>query len=149
MSLRLFSRKKDEKMIIVLCTYPNREKAEDAAVQIVEKELAACVNIIKIENSVYRWKEKTENHPEFLLIIKTTEKAYKQLELFIKSAHPYDVPEILKLAVDGGNKEYIQWVTANTLSKLLRVPLDFKATNRASDPSKDETRARKPSTLSK
>lgn len=135
-------------MIIVLCTYPDKRKAEDAADSIVEKELAACVSILKIEKSVYRWKGRIERLPEHLLIIKSTRKAYKQLEAFIKSIHPHDVPEIVMLEVKEGNKDYLQWVDSNTLSRLLRVPLDLKATRRASDPSRESTKARKPRALS-
>ena len=97
-------------MIVVLSTYPDKEKAEDAAEQLVEKNLAACVNIIKIENSIYKWKGKIEKHPEWLLIIKTTEDAYAQLEKFIKENHPYEVCELIRLDVNGGNRDYIHWV---------------------------------------
>lgn len=97
-------------MIIVFSTYPDKEKAEDCAQKAVEKDLVACVNIVRIENSVYKWKGKTERHPEYLLIMKTTEKAYPQLEAFIKEHHPYEVPEIIYYEIKGGNKDYIDWV---------------------------------------
>jgi periplasmic divalent cation tolerance protein len=135
-------------MIIVLSTYPDKEKAEEAAKGIVEEELAACVSIIKIENSFYKWKGKLEAHGEYLLIIKTTKKAYTRLEMYIKEHHPYDVPEILFLKIGGGNKEYIQWMDSMTLSKLLTVPLDLSATKRAPVPVKESTKAKKPRTLS-
>jgi periplasmic divalent cation tolerance protein len=136
-------------MIVALSTYPSRETAEEGARSIVEKELAACVSIIKIEQSVYRWKGNIEIHPEYLLIIKTTPKAYMKLEMHIKETHPHKVPEIIYFEVKGGNKEYIQWVQASTLSKLLRVPLDLTALKRASDPSNELNSAKNPSVLSK
>ncbi|MBU0532487.1 divalent-cation tolerance protein CutA [Candidatus Micrarchaeota archaeon] len=129
-------------MKIVLSAYPDKEKAEEVATNLVEKELAACVNVIKVENSIYKWKGKIEKRPEYLLVIKTTEKAYKQLEMYIKQNHPYKVAEILKIDVEGGNTEYIQWIEESVLSKLLRVPLDFRATKRISES------AKKPRTLS-
>jgi len=103
-------------MIVVLSTYPDKEKAEEAAKLAVMKDLAACVNIVKIENSIYKWKDKIENHPEFLLIMKTTDGNYEKLEKFIKENHPYDVCELVKLDVKGGNKDYVQWVDS-TVSK--------------------------------
>lgn len=136
-------------MIIVLSTYPDRKSAEDAAEMLVEKELAACVSILKIEQSVYRWKGKTEKMPEYLLIIKTTQKAYPQLETEIKKTHPHKVPEIIYFEIKGGQKDYVGWVEANSLARLLSVPLDFIATKRAGDPSSELTSAKKPRTLSR
>ncbi len=104
-------------MIVVFSTYPDRKSADKAAEQLVGKKLAACVSVLKIEKSVYRWKGKMEKHPEHLLVIKTTRKTYPKLEAFIKQTHPHKVPEIIFLDVKGGNKDYIQWVGSETLSK--------------------------------
>jgi periplasmic divalent cation tolerance protein len=136
-------------MIIVLSTYPDRESAAKAAMDLVEKEFAACVSIIRIEDSIYRWRGKIEVHPEFLLLIKTTHKAYPRVEAHIKRTHPHKVPEIVFLEVKGGQKDYLEWIDANSLSRLLRVPLDLSAMKRASDPSSELMSARKPRTLSK
>lgn len=136
-------------MIIVLTTYPDMEKAEIAAEQLVNKELAACASIVKIERSIYRWKGKTEKHGEYLLMIKTKKQAYNQIERFIKENHPYEVPEIVYFEIDGGNNDYLSWVDGTTLSKLLTVPLDLRLSKRASAPSNEQTKARKPSTLSR
>ncbi len=62
-------------MILVLSTYPDRETAAKAAMDLVEKEYAACVSIIKIEDSVYRWRGKIQAHPEYLILVKSTSKA--------------------------------------------------------------------------
>jgi len=97
-------------MIVVISTYPDKEKAEDGAAKAVEKDLVACANIVKIENSIYKWKGKTERHSECLLIMKTTEEKYQGLETFIKEHHPYDVPEIIYYEIKGGNEDYIKWV---------------------------------------
>lgn len=135
-------------MIIVLTAYPDMKRAEEAAERIVERELAACVSIIKTERSIYRWKGKTERAGEYTLIIKTTKKAYPQLEALIKQGHPYELPEVIYFGVEGGSKDYLSWVDSSVLSKLLSVPLDLRLTRRAGEPPKEETRARKPSTLS-
>ena len=134
-------------MILVLSTYPDRESAEKAAEEIVRKELAACASVLRIECSYYRWKGKLEKKAEHLLIIKTMEKAYGQLETYIRDNHPHHMPEIIYLDVKGGQKDYLTWVESN--SRLLSVPLDFKLTRRAGVPSSESTSARKPSTESR
>lgn len=137
-------------MIIVLSTYPDRKSAEKAAEALVEKELAACVSIVKIEHSVYRWKGKIEKSPEYLLIIKTTQSAYPKLEIQIKKTHPHKVPEIIYFGIKG-QRDYLDWVDGSCKSpaKLLSVPLDFSATRRAAEPSSEFTSAKKPRTSSR
>ncbi len=136
-------------MILVLSTYPTRKSADNAAMKIIEKELAACVNIVKIDESVYKWKGKIERHPEYQLLIKTRKKAYLQLEAFIKQTHPHEVPEIIYIEIKGGSKDYLSWMDSTVLPRPLRVPLDLRALKRASDPSKELKSARNPSTLSR
>lgn len=109
-------------MILVLSAYPDRKSADAAAVSLVEERLAACASIIKIEQSVYRWKGKIEKSPEYLLVIKTTENAYPKLETRIKDTHPHAVPEIVRLDVKGGNTEYLAWVSESTAISKTRHP---------------------------
>jgi len=135
-------------MIIALSTYPDKKRAEEAAEEIVKKELAACVNIIQIGKSIYKWKGKIEKEGEFLLLIKTTKKAYKQLELFIGETHPYEVPELVYFKIEGGNKNYLSWLDKNVLSRLLTVPLDLRVRKREGTPLRTSIKARKPKTLS-
>jgi periplasmic divalent cation tolerance protein len=136
-------------MLIVLSTYPDRESAAKAAVELVQKELAACVSMVKIEDSVYRWKGKIVSAEEYLLLIKTSKTAYSALEAHIKRTHPHKVPEIISLEVKGGQKDYLEWVERNSMPKLLKVPLDLHAIKRASEPSRELIKARKPSTPSR
>ena len=76
---------------------------------IIQKNLAACVNVVKTE-SHYKWKGKLVEDGEFLLIIKTAGKNYKKLESFVKKNHPYELPEIIRVPVTGGLKAYLDWV---------------------------------------
>ena len=78
--------------ILILTIFPDQESAEKVAEKLVDRELIACANIIRIENSIYRWKGKTEKHSEYLMLAKTKMKAYAQTELFIKQNHPAEVP---------------------------------------------------------
>lgn len=97
-------------MILILTTVPKQSDAEKLAKLLVEKKLAACVNIIKIEKSIYLWKGKIVENKEFLLIIKSTAGKYVKLERTIRKNHPYKLPEIVRLRVDGGYKKYLDWV---------------------------------------
>jgi len=99
-------------MLIVYNTCPDKESAEKIAIRLIKNKVAACVNIIKIEKSVYEWKGKICQEPEYLLVIKTKDKNYKRLENEIKKTHPYKVPEIIALKVEKGSKEYVDWVNS-------------------------------------
>lgn len=97
-------------MLIVLTTVSKKAQAEKLAKAILAKKLAACVNILKLENSFYMWKGKLKNAKELLLIIKTSERNYRQLERFILENHVYDLPEIIALPVDSASSDYLSWV---------------------------------------
>ena len=134
-------------MIIALSTYPDKKRAEQVAEILVEKRLAACVSIMKIQ-SVYRWQGKVEKTPEWLMIVKSAKRAYPSLERYIKKTHPHKVPEIVYMDVKGGLPAYLRWLESS-VSKALRVPLDLTAIRRASAPSKKSTKAKKPKPLSR
>jgi periplasmic divalent cation tolerance protein len=76
----------------------------------VRTRLAACVQIHAVEG-VYRWKGEVFNGPEWVLAIKTTEGRYAELEKFIRANHSYETPEIVRLAIAGGSREYLAWVS--------------------------------------
>jgi periplasmic divalent cation tolerance protein len=75
----------------------------------VDAGLAACVQIQAIR-SVYKWKGEVCAEPEFLLMIKTAERQYASLEQHIKANHSYETPEIVKLPITGGSREYLAWI---------------------------------------
>jgi periplasmic divalent cation tolerance protein len=99
---------------IVLVTCGNLAEGRRIAKAVVEKRLAACVNVISEPvESVYRWKEKIESAKEILLVIKTTARRLRDLEKQIANLHSYEVPEFLVLAVESGSKKYLAWLTEN------------------------------------
>ncbi|MBI2079666.1 divalent-cation tolerance protein CutA [Candidatus Micrarchaeota archaeon] len=102
-------------MLIILTTTPNKSSAEKIAKHLIKTKQAACVNIIKIENSIYRWKNKIKQSPEFLLIIKTKKPLYKRLETELAKIHPYKVPEIACLKVKKANEKYLDWLNSACL----------------------------------
>src|SRR5512140_2678285 len=97
---------------IVLTTTGTREEAGKIARALVERQLAACVNIVAIE-SVYRWKEKVESAQEWLLLVKTTAEAFDDIEGGIKELHSYELPECMVISVEGGSEEYLEWIGDN------------------------------------
>ena len=99
--------------VIVLTTLPIDADAEQFASQVVEKRLAACVNVLPVMKSVYRWKNAVERADERQLIIKTTADRVSALEDWLRKAHPYDVPELLVLPVVQGSADYLSWLSEN------------------------------------
>jgi periplasmic divalent cation tolerance protein len=101
--------------LLVLTNCPDEDSANALALALVESRLAACVNILPRLQSIYRWQGKIESAPEIPLLIKSTAAAYPALEARIRELHPYEVPEIVALAIDRGLPEYLNWVAAETL----------------------------------
>jgi periplasmic divalent cation tolerance protein len=97
--------------LIVLVTCGKVAEARRIARSVVEKRLAACVNIVvgPVE-SVYRWKNKVEKAREWLLVMKTPAKRLPALEKEVKRLHSYDVPEFIALPVSTGSREYLGWL---------------------------------------
>jgi periplasmic divalent cation tolerance protein len=97
-------------VVVVLTTWPSVEMARAIGRKLVDEKLAACANIVPAIESIYRWQGKVETSPEVLVIFKTTEERYAQLESRIRGLHSYDVPEIICLPVSGGLPSYLTWV---------------------------------------
>jgi periplasmic divalent cation tolerance protein len=100
--------------ILVISSFPDLEKARQIGTLLVEKQLAACVNVLPSVESIYRWKEKVESASEVLAFIKTTQSCYAALEKEIRAHHPYEVPEIIAIDISAGLPEYLQWLADST-----------------------------------
>jgi periplasmic divalent cation tolerance protein len=100
--------------LLVLTNLPDRAAAERLAGMLVEKKLAACVNILAPCRSVYRWKGAVQHDEEHPLLIKTTSERYAALEQALRAGHPYELPEIIALPVERGLPAYLAWVAAET-----------------------------------
>ena len=107
-------RKGPDSTRLVLTNLPDRASAEKLADALVEKQLAACVNILAPCRAVYRWKGAIQRDEEHPLLIKTTAKRYPALEAAIRAGHPYELPEIIAVPIEQGLQEYLDWVAAET-----------------------------------
>ena len=96
---------------VILCTCPNLEIAQTIATQLVEKKLAACVNMIPNVTSVYRWQENVVSDTEVQLLIKSETKYFDLLNDKIKQLHPYETPEVIALNIQQGDRHYLNWIT--------------------------------------
>lgn len=95
---------------IILTSAANREEAQKIANALVQRELAACVNILGPMTSVYRWKGTIETSEEFLLLIKTTEDAFEPVRRAICELHSYQLPELIELGISKGEGKYLSWI---------------------------------------
>ena len=98
---------------IVLTTAGSAEEARKIAHALVERRLAACVNIVPQIESVYRWQDKIDNAAEWLLMIKTQATAFERVRDAIRELHSYDLPECVMLRVEAGSEAYLQWINDN------------------------------------
>jgi periplasmic divalent cation tolerance protein len=100
--------------LLVLTNLPDRAAAERLADALIEKRVAACVNILAPCRSVYRWQGAVQHDEEHPMLIKTTEERYAALEAAIRAGHPYELPEIIALPIERGLPAYLDWVSAET-----------------------------------
>lgn len=96
---------------LVLTTCPDAKTARRLARALVSERLAACVNIVPIEQSVYRWKGRIESARERLLVVKSERRAYAAIERAVRALHPYELPEIIAVPIVAGFGPYLAWIS--------------------------------------
>lgn len=99
--------------ILVLTTLSQEADVERIAKHLLEERLAACVQVQPIR-SWYRWKGAVANEAEFLLLIKTRAERFPALEERLRQMHPYEVPGIVRVPIEGGFAPYLEWIEAET-----------------------------------
>ena len=104
--------------LIVITNAPDRDVALKIARALIERRLAACVNILAECTSVYRWQGRLETAVEVPLLIKTRAAIYAEVEAAIKSLHPYELPEIVAVPIERGLPAYLEWVNAETVTEI-------------------------------
>lgn len=96
--------------LVVFCTCGNAEEASRLANALVERRLAACVNVLPTIQSIYRWKGEVQSAAEYLLLIKTTVERFDALRDAITGMHSYDTPEVIGVPIADGTEKYLAWI---------------------------------------
>ncbi len=96
---------------ILLTTAGSQEEACRIATALVERKLAACVNVVPQVHSIYRWQGKVESAQEWLLIVKSEASRVAAIEVALQALHSYELPECIWLEVQGGSERYLGWMT--------------------------------------
>ncbi len=96
--------------VVVLVTAGSAEECGKIARSLVEKRLAACVNILGPVRSVYRWEGKVEDEQEHLMVMKTEQKRFGALRGEVERLHSYDTPEVICLPIAEGSEKYLNWL---------------------------------------
>ena len=102
-----------EKHVQATTTTPSRDVARRIARVLVDRRLAACVQIVGPIESIYRWQGKVETAREWLCLIKTTRARFRAVAATVEALHPYDTPEIVALPIAAGSRRYLEWLAAS------------------------------------
>jgi len=95
---------------LVLTTCGSLDEARSIAHALVERQLAACVNIVPQIESVYRWQGEVETATEWLLVIKTTTEVFDRLRDVLSELHSYELPECIEIGIEDGSAPYLEWI---------------------------------------
>ena len=106
--------KSSEKLCWVYITAGSLEEAKKIGRELIEENLAACVNLLENMTSIYKWEDKLEEGQEVVMIAKTRKTLMPKLIGIVKSNHGYDCPCILELPIQGGNPEFLKWILVET-----------------------------------
>ena len=109
----------DTSHVLILTTLPAAADAGAFARSLVEARLAACVNLLPVMESVYRWQGRVESESERQLLLKTSSDRIAALWQRVRELHPYDVPEFIVLPIAGGHDAYLRWIGDST-----RIPTE-------------------------
>lgn len=98
---------------LVMTTCGDLANAESIATTLIEKRLAACVQIFPI-NSFYEWQGVVRNAQELMVFLKIKTADYADVEAAIRAAHAYDNPEIIEVSIERGAQAYLSWIASVT-----------------------------------
>ena len=99
-----------EKAVLILVTTDGRDDAEKIGEALVVERLAACCNVIPTVASFYYWEGQLQRNHEAILLVKTLESLAPAVEEYVRTHHSYDIPEILRVPIEGGSSAYLNWL---------------------------------------
>lgn len=105
---------KEENAVLVYTTFPDITSAKRIGGELVDRRLAACINILPGMVSIYQWEGARETSEEVVAIIKTQEGRVEEVIAEIERLHPYDTPAVLTFPASGGSSAYIDWIRSMT-----------------------------------
>ena len=97
-------------VILAISSFPSPEVARQIGTELVERQYAACVQLLPGAESIYRWEGKICREPETIALIKTTRGTLPALAEALRTLHPYDCPELLAFPAEDGLPAYLDWV---------------------------------------
>ena len=99
------------KKYIIVQTHTNKKQVyEDISRSLIEKKIAACINIYPAVLSIYRYNSKVVEDNEYLVHVKTTSDKFTEIRKIIERLHNYETPEIISLEISEGNEKYLKWI---------------------------------------
>jgi periplasmic divalent cation tolerance protein len=101
-----------KRYVIASTTLETRDDAVALSRRLVESGAAACVQIVGPIESVYQWKDRVEDAQEWLCLIKTTMRGFETIESIVETEHPYELPELVVLPIEGGSESYLNWLSS-------------------------------------
>jgi len=103
-----------DKPVFIYATFPSPESAEAVGGSLVEGRLAACVNIIPGMTAIYMWQGQRHRDAETVMIIKTRSALAGDVIAAVRTQHPYSNPALVVLPVEGGSRDFLRWIAAQT-----------------------------------
>lgn len=100
--------------MLIYITASGEDEAARIGRALVEERLCACANVLASARSIYRWKDKVEDGPEAVLIVKTTAARVAALTERVRQLHGYDLPCVVAVPIVGGNPDFLAWIEAET-----------------------------------
>ena len=100
--------------IVVLTTVASDEEAVKLVRELLERRLIACGTLFPGARSLYRWQGKVADEQEVVILLKTRSARLESLRVAFTELHPYKVPELLAMPVEGGLDKYLEWINAET-----------------------------------
>ncbi|XP_070990608.1 protein CutA homolog isoform X1 [Oncorhynchus clarkii lewisi] len=95
---------------VLLINCPNEQAAKDIGRALMERRMAACINILPRTSTMYYWKGEVQDATEILMFVKTRTSKIQRVTDFVKSVHPYETPEVLSFPVEDGSLPYMKWM---------------------------------------
>lgn len=100
--------------IVIYCTVPNKKEGREIAKRLIEKKLAACVNIIDKIDSIFSWDGELTEENEAMMFIKTKRELFDKVNALIQGLHSYNVPEVIAVPVLEADEQYLKWIAHET-----------------------------------